>query len=170
MEIFYMNNLTIFDIIAGTASILALLLTLIGYGLKLRRTFRQKREKAEQEFEQELVRLRIAGSTVSARTDLGFFVLIELGSLYDSIAFYRHHRTVSLVSSTFLMTLCVSISPISNKLLLIGFLLLCIVITGYCLIIHILVMRLEKYTESYEHRVKEVWQQPINKRVPSKQD
>jgi hypothetical protein len=72
---------------------------LVNYTLKLRQNFLKKRESAEKELEQEVERLERAGKTISSRTDLGFFVLIHLGSLRDTIAFYRHYRTLYCLST-----------------------------------------------------------------------
>ncbi|RWX46816.1 hypothetical protein VT99_11992 [Candidatus Electrothrix marina] len=91
--------MTIFNLIAGTASILGIIFVIVGYVIKLRRSFKQKREDAEKEFKQEIDRLNAAGGTVSARTDLGFFVLIKLASLRDDINRHRHYRNAFLIST-----------------------------------------------------------------------
>jgi len=165
-----MSNLTAFEIIAGTSSILCVFFVIGGFTLKLQRKFRQKRESAEQEFKQELDRLHSAGATVSARTDLGFFVLIELGSLRDSISYYRHIQTAYLVFAV-LLVLFASFFFSPGLKTYHGFL-----IYSFCLLISLLFIissgiafifeiRIRNYTKSYERRIKEIWQCPIDKRV-----
>ena len=96
-----MSDLSTFQIVAGSASIIALLITVVGLTGKSIRTYKRKRKEAEQELEQELSRLRAAGGTVSARTDLGFFVVMKLGSLRDLIHHLRHQIIYWLVLTMF---------------------------------------------------------------------
>ena len=161
-----MDNLTTFELIAGSASILALVLSIGSYTLKLWRTFKQKREKTEKEFKQEIDRLLASGSTVSARTDLGFFVLIELASLREDTDFYRHHRTWFTVFLGILLLILNSMNmgEVFDRFLFVYYAIVLFFLI-MILIVHTLVMRSQKYSKSYEDRVKDVWQRAIDKRA-----
>ena len=146
-----MSTLTTFELIAGSASILGFVIAVGHFALKLRRTCNRKRQDAEREFKQEIDRLHAAGETVSARTDLGFFVLIELGSLRDSIACCRHWRTSFMVLAVSWLVFWNFSSAVIPEVhasrmvvpvcLLLDFLLWVIV-----LLVHLNTMRSQKYT------------------------
>ena len=151
-----MSNLTTFQLIAGTASILSLLLVLIGYTMKLRRNFKQKRERAEQALENAIERLKSAGGTVSARTDLGFLVLIQIASLRGLLSSLNHFLTGVIVVAGFAFLASILIP--SLLLLALPCSIMFVTETIYTL-------RWQNYVESYERRIEEVWKHPVARRV-----
>ena len=168
-----MENITTFELVAGSASIIALILALYESSRRLKQSLQEKRENTEREFERELENLRIAGGTVSARTDLGFFVLIQLGSLRETIDYYRQHRIQYLVFAVLFIILAdfvrstFEMMGFSTNLLILVTLPIVFALVLRSLIVHLLVMRLQKYANSYEKRIKEIWDTPIKKRIPT---
>lgn len=164
-----MSDLTIFEIVAGTASILALLLVVIGFTWKTLLAYKQMRQSAERELERELTRLQSAGRTVSARSDLGFLVLIELGSLRESASRFRHFRTLYLVFTAFAFGFLVIVSrdSVSHGLTALIIIILGVVSIGTMIMVivnHIIAMLLARYIGYYERRIKEVWSSPVGRR------
>ena len=77
------------------ASVIALALVLGGFAIRMYKKFREKAEKTKADFNQEMERFKAAGSTVSGRTDLGFFVQLELESLRGALAEHRFFCTLA---------------------------------------------------------------------------
>lgn len=171
-----MSSLGVFEIIAGTASILALLIVLGSLTLKQWRIIQQKREQAEQTLEQEFIRLKMVGTTVSARTDLGFFALLELGSLRDSITYYRHFIILMLLYAVILLLLGHfivihwSVSFITPSMVIKGSMIFFILLFIFVIVTQISLIRFERYINLYQSRIQEVWQRSIDKRTVDKND
>ena len=161
-----MSELSTFEIVAGTSSILALLIILAGSARKKWRAAKQKREEAEQKFEQMLARLKSAGSSVSARTDLGFFVLLELGSLRDLVSEARHSRTLCLLAAfSIFIVAVITREAIANAWITIAMLAASLMYMLLFVMSDSHLTRLEKYANSYESRLKEFWKEPVDKRA-----
>ena len=164
-----MSNLSTFDIIAGLASIASLVITLTLLIHKSVRSYRDKRDSAESEFNKEISRLTNAAQTISARTDLGFFVVMEVGSLRDSVNKIRHESTryAVLVGLCSLLVLLCDWVGIPQRSPLILILLLVAALSGIMILVKgAIENRLSDYTKSYESRIKAVWEDQINKRAP----
>ena len=118
---------------------------------------------AEQDLELKLQRLEAAGASVPARTDLGFFALIELGSLRDSVLYINHTATrlymILLISVFFGSLFRGSFSAGSVVFFIISLITLILLIR-----LGIAARTLRRAIESYESRIKPVWERPIAKR------
>lgn len=164
-----MSDLTTFETVAEIVAILSFLLTVIGFTRNTYRAYKKKRQRAEQEFKKALARLRAARKTISARSDVGFLMLIELGALRDTISNFRHGRILAFVGAAFLVicTIFIRGSVIADRTLLPIFLVLfylslaCMIMS---IVFHFILRRLERYTDSYEDRIKEVWERPVKRK------
>jgi glucose uptake protein GlcU len=164
------NNITTFELIAGISSILAIVLMIGTYTLNSWKSFKQKRENAEKEYKQMIDQLQATGGTIAARTDLGFFVLIELGSFRDEISNYRHHCMLYLIIAVFFLVMA-NLSGQSKIFFDIDILfpmIFAMIMLTYCIIMQVFVMRVKKYKNLFEYRINEVWAKAIDKRFPSK--
>ena len=167
-----MNDMSTPEIIGIFVSIIALLFFLGSYAIRVQLRNKKKREEAEQSFKQEMDRFKKNEPTISARTDFGFFVLIEIESLRRSLSYTFHFRTIIFVIAGILLT-CIAIiwidsnndlgafnSTMSDAIFAAIFVLLAINLHAQRS--H---DKMEKYLTDYERRAKEIWQQPVNKQV-----
>ena len=95
------------ELINGPIGVLGLSITIIGgliyvvkHTWKLFKFFATQRIEASARLDAEIEkqdteRLEAAGKTVSARTDLGFFVLVELSSLREALDSEKHINLLS---------------------------------------------------------------------------
>ena len=100
-----MNDLSAPEITGIFVSIISLIFFLGSYAIRVQLKAKKKREEAEQAFKQEMERFKKTGSTISARTDFGFFVLIEIESLRRSLSYTFHLRTLIFVMVGYLSNL-----------------------------------------------------------------
>ncbi len=163
------TGLSIFNLVAGTASIIALLVVLLTTARKVLQTTKQKRQRAQQELANQLDLLRAAGGSVSARSDLGFFVLVQLGSLRDSASSLRHVRAVFLICMLVgLLTAVVVLQgpyDLEGKAIAIAFGVVGLGMYVAFMVVTYMLVRLENYTESYEDGLKQVWARPVTERA-----
>ena len=162
-----MSNITTFDIIAGSASIIGVLLALFHMFRSGILTYKQKKQNAEEEFEKELGRLKAAGTTISARTDLGFFVFLEVASLHKSINVYYYYRSATIVFTNIFLCLLIITQQLGIESFDLQIFLIIFVIGTLInfVVVQIIINRLEKFTHIYEKRVKKVWNKAIDKRL-----
>jgi hypothetical protein len=158
-----MKELSTFEIAAGSASIIALALMVLGITNRAIRRFKRRRESAKEEFEHDIAKYRAAGSTVSARTDLGFFFSIKLGGLRTAASYYNHLSTKWLLIAVISVQFALNMDRADWETFFaaglgLGAVLLSVVYIS-------LAWRWEQYTRSLIEQIKEIWEEPISKRT-----
>ena len=161
-----MGDLSAVEIIACAVTILGGIVWLFKKAGKLGQKFVQKKRDTERELRKEIQALKSTGGNVSARTDLGFFITIYLGSLRHTVMKYSHQRTLNIVyficCLLFMIIVDISNVPVKFVILFFG-------VSGvYCLISALMVnqyvVKYESIIEEYETRIKEIWRSPIDKK------
>lgn len=152
--------------IGSVASIISLLIAAVGGAIWAFRRYRRKREDAERELERQIERMRAAGGSVSARTDLGFFVLLEVESLRSEIATAYFFGTLYAVATMVGVAVGIAVAGTAPQLSYVIHFTVIVTFFGGCSII-VTALRLHYYASSYRSRVKGIWGQPIEKRAGS---
>jgi hypothetical protein len=155
-----MEGMSLFEIIAGSCSILAVVVGLIKYLRKGLKSYNDRKRRVEEEFQNEMQMLKSSGNNVSARTDLGFLVLMELGSMRNVIDRNHHFSTSAYVLGAFLLTLGLYSEAIDKIVIL----LICAAAILFGLVCHLNGWRMENFVINYEVKVKEIWKTPVEKR------
>jgi hypothetical protein len=184
------SGLDIFYIIGTSTSLISVFGAIL---FKLWQKYKKKREKVEQAFNQEMERFIKAGSTVSARTDLGFFFQMELDSLYELSNEMRHLGINFLFVTIIFMIFSISFANvgsdyfsyalydkiskeladelfhksqsvcIAQKILMVfSFLSAALAFLAYRN-----AWTLTRDVESYKDRIQKIWQEPVEKRLPT---
>jgi Flp pilus assembly protein TadB len=167
-----MNDPSAPEIIGIFASIIALIFFFGNYAIRIQLKAKKKREEAEQSLKQEMERFKKAGETISARTDLGFFVLIEIESLRRSASSTLHLKTLIFVMIGAFLT-CIAIirivghNDLSTFNAILSDAIFAVVFVLLAISLHAQRShdKLEKYLTDYERRVKEIWQHPVDKQA-----
>lgn len=96
--------------------ILASVAALITTFLKLRKWAKRRQQSAEEALSREVAQLEAAGGTIGSRTDIGFYVVLVLGSLRtDSLAAYVA-SAITLIVVVGCMVMIVGIATCSMAL------------------------------------------------------
>lgn len=160
-----MDNLATFEIVAGTASIISVLWLLISFTRRGLSVYNEEKRRSEDEFNTRFSELESSGNSVSSRTDLGFYVLLEIGTMKENVSFYRHYHLVYFVVTVLVLNLSFINGFEDLKkyyyIVAIGTLLL-------SLAAHFSAMRFEKLLSKFEKRTKNIWNKPIEKRITNK--
>ena len=169
-----MGDLTRLEILIGFCSIGGFLIAVGILINKWVRIYRRKKQSAEEELEERFAWLEASGGTVSGRSDLSFFVLIELGSLRGLVSSFRFYAITFLLFANIILGLVIfggkmvddMIGLVGSKIVLgIGSasILLGLLSFGFS-------NRLEKYIQSYQVRIRGILARPIEKRSSASVD
>jgi len=87
---------------ASIASILGTLLVIVAGLAKAWKSAKTRALRAEEELQSEIDRLRSAAGTIASRTDLGFWVVLNLGGLRDQVRVLQFYTVVYLLVAVLL--------------------------------------------------------------------
>ena len=148
--------------------------------LKFFATRRETTARLDEELErqrQETERLEAAGKTVSAWTDLGFFVLMELGTLREALDSERYTSLLSALLTVAILFIFFEVASLDSlfaqalppllRVVLLVAPFLALVAFG---LEHYSVKKQESYILNYQERIKAIWREPIGKRTQKAQE
>ena len=157
--------------IAGSvASVAALLIWFVTRIRKTIQTSRAKEQEAVEELElvkeAEVALLESASKTVSARTDLGFYVLLRLNSLRSEVHRLWHKQTECSIWCVICIAMFFCFHQAEPPLSWMRFVVLALLFV--CVAAHgafgQMATRMNRFADSYEVEVRPFFQQPVVKR------
>lgn len=155
----------IFQTAAGWASIIALAFVLFASGRKAWAKYARARDEAEAELERLTSELRKASGTIGARTDIGFLVMLRLGSMRDDVAALRHYEIVLIVFTAIFLMFAIAM-PSSSTGSWDRWVVLAMIpatLIG-ALIAQVISTRWQRYSAEYATRVTDIWETPVTNR------